>query len=68
MNFDLGTDEAHGSLALCPSPADIGGLFRLASLVFLSCLTGTHNRLNFGEAIDKTLGAFAARLGVPSDG
>jgi hypothetical protein len=67
MHFDVEDDGAHGSLDLSPSPAGIGGLLRLACLVFLGCPTGIHNRLKFGDAVDKTLDAFAAQLGVPSD-
>jgi hypothetical protein len=67
MHFDVEEDGAHGSLDLCPSPARIGGLLRLACLAFLGCLTGIHNRLKFGDALDETLDAFATRLGVPSD-
>jgi hypothetical protein len=67
MHFDVEDDRMHGSLDLSPSPAGIGGLLRLASLVFLSCLTGIHNRLQFGDQVDSALDAFAARFGVPSD-
>jgi hypothetical protein len=61
MHFDL--DD--GSLDLAPSPASIGGLLRLAALVFLACLTGIHNRLNFGAGTESALNAFAKRFEVP---
>jgi Family of unknown function (DUF5677) len=67
MHFDLEDDGEHGSLDLSPSPVSIGGLLQLACLVFLGALTGIHNRLKFGDAVDKKLDAFAARLGVPTD-
>jgi hypothetical protein len=66
-HFDVADDESHGLLDLSPSPDGIGGGLNLASLVFLGCLASVHNRLQFGQAVDSALDAFAARLGVPSD-
>jgi hypothetical protein len=66
MHFDVEDDANRGSLDLCPSPEGVGGLLRLAGLVFLGTLTGIHNRLKFGDAVDKKLDGCAARLGVPS--
>ncbi|OAI45808.1 hypothetical protein AYO44_12340 [Planctomycetaceae bacterium SCGC AG-212-F19] len=63
MHFEL--DDDGGSLDLSPSPASIGGLLRLAGLVFLGCLTGIHNRLNFGPEVESALNAFAKRFNVP---
>jgi hypothetical protein len=63
MHFDLGDDG--GWLDLAPSPAGIGGLLRLAGLVFLGCLTGIHNRLSFGAQAESDLNAFAKRFNVP---
>jgi Family of unknown function (DUF5677) len=65
MHFDIDDAGAHGSLDLCPSPAGIGGLLRLAGLVFLGCLTGIHNRLKFGDEAESALNAFATRFNVP---
>ncbi len=65
-HFDVADDESLGLLDLSPSPEGIGGRLHLASLVFLGCLTSVHNRLQFGQAVDSALDAFAARLGVPS--
>ena len=63
MHFDL--DDDGGWLDLAPSPAGIGDLLRLAGLVFLGCLTGIHNRLNFGPEAESALNAFAERFNVP---
>jgi hypothetical protein len=60
MHFDL--DD--GSVDLAPSPASIGGLLQLAGLVFLGCLTGIHNRLNFGAQVELALDGFAKRFTV----
>lgn len=65
-HFSVEHDGVHGSLDLSPSPAGIGGLLHLACLVFLGSLVGIHNRLKFGDDVDKVLDAFAKRLGVPS--
>jgi hypothetical protein len=67
-HFDMADDQSHGLLDLSPSPDSIGVGLRLACLVFLGCLTSLHNRLHFGPTVDSLLDAFAARLGVPSDG
>jgi hypothetical protein len=64
-HFDVAADESHDLLDLSPSPEGIGGRLHLASLVFLGCLTSVHSRLQFGQAVDSALDAFAARLGVP---
>ena len=58
-------DDSGGRLDLAPSPDRIGGLLRLAGLVFLACLTGIHNRLNFGPKVESALNAFAKRFNVP---
>jgi hypothetical protein len=63
MHFDLGDDG--GWLDLAPSPDGVGGLLQLASLVFLACLTGIHNRLNFGAEAESALDGFAKRFNVP---
>jgi hypothetical protein len=67
MHFHFDDESNRGSLDLCPSPDSIGVLLRLAGLVFLSTLTGIHNRLKFGDAFDKKLDAFALRFCVSSD-
>lgn len=63
MHFDLDDDGTW--LDLAPSSAGIGGLLRLAGLVFLACLTGIHNRLNFGLETESALNAFAKGFSVP---
>jgi hypothetical protein len=59
-------NESQGVLDLGPSPERIGGRLNLACLVFLGCLASVHNRLQFGQAVDSRIDAFAARLGAPS--
>lgn len=65
-HFDVAEDESQGYLDLSPSPDGVGGSLHLASLVFLGCLASIHNRLQFGQAVDAAIEAFATRLGVPS--
>jgi hypothetical protein len=65
MHFDL-NDDNRGSLDLSPSPDSIGGLLNIARLVFLGSLVGIHNRLKFGEAVEKKLDGFASRFNEPS--
>jgi hypothetical protein len=66
-HFEVGDDGTHGSLALAPASEGIGRRLRLACLVFLGCLTTVHNRLQFGDAAESALNAFAKRLGVPDN-
>jgi hypothetical protein len=66
MHLGIEDNSNCGWLDLCPSPDGVGSLVNLAGLVFLGTLTGIHNRLKFGDAADKKLDGFAARLGVPS--
>jgi hypothetical protein len=65
MHFGL--DDDRGWLDLAPSGAGIGGLLRLAGLVFLGCLTGIHNRLMFGSDAESALNALAKRFNVPDE-
>lgn len=65
-HFDVAEDGISGLLDMSPSSDGIGGRLRLACLVFLSCLTSVHNRLQFGSAAETSLNAFTSRLGVVS--
>lgn len=62
MHIDF--DDDGGRLDLGPSADGIDGLLQLATPVFLGCLVGIHNRLNFGPEAEAALTAYAKRLGV----
>ncbi len=65
--FNFEDDAHHASIDLCPSSDGVGVPLRVAEQVFISVLAGIHNRLKFGEAVEKKLDAIETRLGELSE-